>query len=178
MMVTGDTNFGAVSPTRVFGDVGLYRTWFSQMDSLERGPTDPDATDAVIPVYMPCANGLVHVFDDLPHPAVALMRVHGIQQAYPAAMAAGFNGLIDWFKAACHRGPAGPSSILATSWASIQNDDVGLHQWGQGRHDTMLPPLPVPAPAPITPPWPGLTESESRAIAREVAQSARDTDSA
>ena len=67
MMVTGDTNFGAVSPTRVFGDVGLYRTWFSQMDSLvpERGPTDPDATDAVIPVYMPCANGLVYLFNDL-----------------------------------------------------------------------------------------------------------------
>ena len=134
--------------------------------------------DVVIPVYMPCANGLVHVFDDLPHPAVALMRIHGIQQSYPAALAAGFNGLVDWLKAACHRGAAGPSSILATSWASIQNDDVGLHQWGQGRHDTMLPSLPAPAPVPVTPPRPGLTASEARTIAREVAQSTKETENA
>ena len=112
-----DTIFRAVAPTRVFGDVALYRTWFSQLNTLvpERAPTHPGATDVVIPIYMPCANGLVHVFDELPHPAVALMRIHGTQQSYSAALAAGFDGLIDWLKDACHRGLAGPSSILATS---------------------------------------------------------------
>ena len=44
---------------------------------------------------MSCAHGLVYLFDDLPHPAVALVRIQNIQQAYPTALAAGFDRLVD-----------------------------------------------------------------------------------
>ena len=61
----------------------------------ERTATDPDTTDVVIPIYMSCAHGLVYLFDDLPHPAVALVRIQNIQQAYPTALVAGFDRLVD-----------------------------------------------------------------------------------
>ena len=128
-------------------------------------------------IYMPCANGLVYLFDDLSHPAVALMCIRNIQRVLSAAQAASLDGLIEWLKATRQQASVGASSILSTSWASMQNDDVALHQWGLGRHDMMLPPLPMTEPISVTSSPAGLTESKARTMIREEARAARETKS-
>ena len=71
--------------------------------------------DVIIPIFMLCANGVVYVFDGLPHPVVALMRIKNMQQAFPAALTAGFEGLVDWLRVMGHREASGASNILATN---------------------------------------------------------------
>ena len=179
LMVVTNTNFGAMALNCVLVDVTMYWAWFSQTETLvpERTAADPDVMDVIITVYIPCVNRLVYVFNDLPQPAVALMCSKNIQQPFSATLVIGFDRVVDWLKVVCHRKTSGVSSILATNWSAMHNDDIGLRQWGKGMHNTILPPLPAPTLVPVTPTQPGLTESEARAIAKEVTKAARETES-
>ena len=178
LMTAADaTLFQTIALTPVYPNDARYWAWFLWTLNLlsEIPATNNDTLVMNIPIYVPCVNGLVYLFGDLSHPAIALQQIKNIQQAFPAAHTASLNRLVKWLKVACQRDATGSNIILLTSWLTVQDDDIVLHQWDQDRHDLMLPHLPLPEPIPVAPTPTGLTESNARAIIRDEARTAKET---
>ena len=153
--------------------------FFLQTESLlpEITATNPNVVTVCISTYIPCANGLMYLFDDLPYPAAALTCIKNIQPTFLASQANILDDLVKWLKVMCQQARTGACSSMITSWTTMQNDDVALHQWGQGMHDMMLPPLPMSEPASITTTPAGLTDTKTRDMLGEEARTARVTES-
>ena len=104
---------------------------------------------------MPVPLGLVHLFEDMCHPYVALCKLMYLEDKLPTQDQKNSLRLLKmWLRKACHSAVLNGPSNLVMQWDSSMTygglaGNMGVAGWASTRHNMFLPPAPALPQAPM-----------------------------